>query len=156
MKKIIYVFITLTLPGMLAAQWQEIYSPAGVYFLNNMRFFSEETGVLLDDNGFIEMTMDGGLSWNKIAYPDQTASMADFFVFGTTTFVALSNPGSLNANIMVSHNSGILWEQVSPDLFWPEAMDFLNDEFGYCAAFGSENSIPGHSIYKLGGIGPYP
>jgi len=155
MKKSIYFFITMIFPIMLTAQWQQVYSPQDVNLLNNIKFFDEETGVLLADNGLIEMTQDGGQSWNAIAYADQTAAMNDFFVFGSNNFVALSNQGSILSNIMVSHNSGALWNLVSPDLSFPEAVDFLNNSLGFCGAFGTENATLGHAIYRLGGIGPY-
>lgn len=153
MKKSIYFIIAMIFPLVLSAQWQQIYSTTDVYLLNNIKFFDEQTGVLLADNGFIKMTQDGGQSWEQIIYPNQMASMADFFVFGNSNYLALGNNWG-NSSFMVSTNSGALWNEVSPNIFFPQAVDFLNSNLGFCAAFDIESSITGQVIYKLGGIGP--
>ncbi|HZK07301.1 MAG TPA: T9SS type A sorting domain-containing protein [Bacteroidales bacterium] len=153
MKKSIYFIIVMIFPVVLSAQWQEIYSTTDVFLLNNIKFFDEQTGVLLANDGFIKMTQDGGQSWEQIIYPNQTASMADFFVFGNNNYLALANNWG-NSSFMVSTNSGASWNEVSPNIFFPQAVDYFNSNLGFCAAFDIESSITGQAIYKLGGIGP--
>jgi hypothetical protein len=155
MKKSIYFIIAMIFPLTLAAQWKQIYSTPGVYLLNKIKFFDEQTGVLLADDGFFKLTTNGGQSWDAIDYPDQTANMCDFFMFGATNFVALSNAVSFSSSLLISTNSGASWNQVSPDLYNVHAVDFLNTNLGFCAAFGMEDSIIGTAIYKLESIGPY-
>ncbi len=154
MKKSIYFLIVMICPFVLAAQWAQIYTPSEIYLLNNIKFFDEQTGVLLAEDAYINMTEDGGQSWNLLSYPQQYASPSDFFKFGASQYIVLSNLWGYNS-FKVSLNAGEWWDDVSPDLAFAQAADFLNINLGgYCAAFGMDGSSIGNAIYKLEGIGP--
>lgn len=154
MKKLIYFLIVMICPIMLAAQWEQIYTASDIYMLNNIKFFDDQTGVLLAEDAYINITEDGGQSWNMLDYSEQDHSPSDFFKFGASKYVVLSGLW-LHSGFMVTLNSGEWWYEVSPDITSPQAADFLNIDLGYCAAFGMEGSTIGSAIYKLEGSGPY-
>jgi photosystem II stability/assembly factor-like uncharacterized protein len=154
MKKSIYFLIAMIWPLMLSAQWEQIYTAEDVYMPNKIKFFDEQNGVLLAEDAYINMTADGGQSWNILSYPQETASPADFFKFGASKYVVLSNLW-LNSSFMVTLNAGEWWYEVSPDISFPQAADFLNIDLGYCAAFGMDGTTIGMAIYRLEGSGPY-
>ena len=154
MKKSIYFLIAMIWPLMLSAQWEQIYTASDVYMLNSIKFFDEQSGVLLAEDAYINMTADGGQTWNILTHPQQYASPSDFFKFGASKYVVFSDlwPSS---SLMVTLNAGEWWYDVSPDITQPQAVDFLNINLGYCAALGMEGSTIGNAIYRLESIGPY-
>ena len=154
MKKSIYFLIAMIWPLMLSAQWEQFYTAEDVYMPNKIKFFDEQNGVLLAEDAYINITADGGESWNILAYPQPEDSPSDFFKFGASKYVVLSDLW-LHSSFMVTLNAGEWWYEVSPDISAPQAADFLNINLGYCAAFGMDGSTIGSFIYRLEGSGPY-
>ncbi len=153
MKKITFLFAAF-FPVMLFGQWLPVDTPGGVYYFNNIKFFDENTGFLLGNEGYFKMTQDGAATWTSVEYPDQAAAMNDCFLFDSQVIVALADVNTLNAGFKVSDNTGISWDDVSNNIFLPQAAGFYNSGLGFCGATEIINGYPESCIYRLDGTGP--
>jgi hypothetical protein len=153
MKKLTFLFAAF-FPVMLFGQWLPVDTPASVYYFNNIRFFDENTGFLLGNERYFKMTQDGGATWTSVEYPDQAAAMNDCFLFDSQVIVALADVNTLVAGFKVSDNAGISWDEVSNNIFLPQAAGFYNSGLGFCGATEIINANPVSCIYRLDGTGP--
>jgi len=149
-KVLIQFILAMCFPILLSAQWESVDTPQINSLVNNMKFFNDDTGVLLADYGCIEITFDGGVSWSSVL-PPGIGDMQDFFYFDSDTYVVQSSM----ANLMLTETDGEIWDYVSIDFMMPDATGFLHSQLGYSGALGIENATIGQAIFKLESIGPY-
>ena len=131
----IIVFFFITLPfSLFAQQWVRVNSPTTDDILN-VKFYSENEGLVLTKNSLYKTT-DGCKSWNNVRNKTDN-EFFELFSAGSETMYVSSLKGNLIKSLDRGHNwidIGIAGEGIDE----VSAMYFVNDSLGY--VFG--NSCP--------------
>jgi|GEM_PF-1814408 len=120
--------------------WQTVVSGvndklANIFFVNrNLAYITGFVG-----NGTFLKSTDGGNSWQNVSLnkPD-TRSAGVWFTSPSTGFYALGNKFYQNSVIYKTINGGLNWDTVFKGKEWITYLYFLDENFGFATASGSD------------------
>ena len=105
MKKIVLVFAFLfTISFQINAHWVLNEPYPTVYRLNKIKFFNENIGWIVGEEGQILKTSDGGVSW-EIKHTASSVWFNDISFMDENTAMAVGNQNT----ILKTNNGGISW-----------------------------------------------
>jgi len=137
--KIIIINILLIIINMLNynvfAQIIELQNPLPTFCnLNDVFFFSKDTGIIVGDKGSILLTNNAGKDWNKINYEKDYNLNCVFFINKSLGWTC----GSLK--LLKTTNGGNSWSEIPFNRggagLGLRAMFFINENIGWCTGGG--------------------
>lgn len=112
--------------------WSSLFSTENLITLNKIRFFNQNTGVVVGNKGMIYLTKDGGLTWKLITSGRVQTLDAVCFTSATTGFAG----GDYQNTMLKTTDGGNYWKKVNvptDNYYFINSIFFIDSGHGFAA-----------------------